>query len=82
MEKLAAYFLEHLIFDFEGELDMKIMQKLLDDSPEAVQLMNAMKDDSDVEDFIIALTDGLRDHIATGVTSALLVEEFKDFSQS
>ncbi|MBU1240152.1 hypothetical protein KKF84_04175 [Myxococcota bacterium] len=81
MEKLAEYFLEHLILDLEGGLDVKELQKLIGDTPEGAQLLGVIKDDSDLEEFIVAMTDGLREHITTGITNEILSREFSEYSQ-
>jgi len=81
VEKLAEYFLEHLILDFEGALDMDELQKLVGDTPEGAQLLHVIKDDDGLEEFILAMTDGLREHITSGINREILSREFIEYSQ-
>lgn len=81
MEKLAEYFLEHLILDFEGVLDLNELQRLVGGTAEGAQLLNVIKSEEDLEEFIIAMTDGLKEHIGSGINAEVLSREFAVYSQ-
>jgi hypothetical protein len=81
VDKLAKYFFEHLILDFEGVLDIEELKKLVSGSPEGMQILDVIKSDDDVEDFIIAMTDSLKDHLEAGITGAVLTKEFMTYTQ-
>ncbi|MGM0597922.1 MAG: hypothetical protein ACQES9_12880 [Myxococcota bacterium] len=82
MDKLARYFFDHLFIDFEGALDLNKLRELLDDSPESIRLLSKLQKNEDVNEFIFALTDALKDNLETGINVDLLVEEFKAYANS
>ncbi len=81
VEKLAEYFLEHLILDFEGALDMAELHKLVGSTPEGVKLLSVIKTDKDLDDFIFAMTDGLKEYLASGINREVLAAEFNAYTQ-
>jgi hypothetical protein len=82
VDKFVEYFLKHLILDFEGALDCKGLRDLLDDSTDSVNLLSKIQTDADLDDFILALTDGLKDYLAEGIDDELILREFKEFADS
>ena len=81
MEKFAEYFLENLILDFDGALDLKEFQKLIGGSSDAVKLLSVIKTKSDLDDFIFTMTEVLREHLVTGITVDKISKEFMDYSE-
>jgi hypothetical protein len=82
VDKLAKYFFDHLFIDFEGALDLNKLRELLDDSPESINLLAKLQKNEDVNEFIFALTEALKDNLETGIDVDLLVEEFKIYANS
>ncbi|MBN2723897.1 MAG: hypothetical protein JXR95_07510 [Deltaproteobacteria bacterium] len=82
MEKLVEYFLENLIIDFDGALDLEEFRSMLDNSPSAAKLSNKLKTNDDLNEFILTITDALKEQMATGITNEVLMTEFVDYSES
>ena len=79
MEKLCAYLLQHLILDFDGEVSMDIINRLLreDDTPEAGDLRARLFAERGPEDFLVVTADCLREHILYGIDSELIQEQIQ-----
>lgn len=84
MNQLIQYMLEHLILDFEGELNHETVQKLLksDNAPLTRDLRAKLSSDDDVSDFLVVIADNLREHIRTGVTPDRAREQIQYFVEA
>lgn len=82
MEKLVQYFMENLIIDFDGDLDIEQMRQLLDDSPASMKLIEKLQTNDDLNEFFLTMSDALREYIGTGITPEVLHREFEDYAES
>ncbi len=84
MNQLIQFMLDHLIFDFEGELDHEAVQRFLqnDNSPLTRELRNKLTSDEEVSEFLVVIADNLRDYIQTGVTRDRVKEQIQYFVEA
>lgn len=82
MEKLVQYFIDNIMIDLDGALNVEELRELLDDSPAAQRLIEKLQTEDDLEDFIITMTDALKEYLATGITPEVLTREFTDYAES
>ena len=84
MNQLATYLLEHLIIDFQGDLDLDTIKGFLkeDSSAAAKDLVKRIARDGGVDDMVIALADCLRESIRTGINEPEVVEQIRLYADS
>ena len=82
MEKLAEYFLEHLVLDMDGALDMDELREMVADSPDGEELLKRLETEEDLEEFIITLVDGLKDRLSEGIRKDTILEELDAFLEA
>ncbi len=82
MEKLAEYFLEHLVLDMDGALDLDELREMVADSPDGAELLKRLETEEDLEEFIITLVDGLKDRLSEGIRKDTILEELDAFLES
>jgi len=75
VEKLAEYFLEHLVLDMDGALDLEELREMVADTPDGAELMKHLETEDDLEEFIITLVDGLKDRLVEGIRKETILEE-------
>ena len=84
MNQLIQYMLEHLILDFEGELNHETVQRFLknDNSPLSRDLRAKLNKDEDVSEFLVVIADNMREHIRTGVSPERVKEQVQYFVEA
>lgn len=84
MDQLAAYLLENLILDFQGDLTLDMVRDFLreDDSREAKTLLAKLVEDRGVSEMMICIADCLRDYLKTGIKSEVMTEQIRLYSES
>jgi len=79
VEKLAEYFLEHLVLDMDGALDLDELREMVAGTPDGEELLKKIQDEESLEEFIIMIMDGLRERLAEGIRKDTVVEELDAF---
>jgi len=84
VNQLIQYMLEHMILDFEGELNQETVQRLLknDNSPLSRDLRTKLGKDEDVNEFLVVVADCLREYIRSGVTPERVKEQIQYFVEA
>lgn len=82
MEKLAEYFLEHLVLDMDGALDLDELREMVAGTPDGEELLKKLQDEESLEEFIIMIMDGLRERLAEGIRKDTIIEELDAFLES
>jgi hypothetical protein len=84
VRQLIAYLLDHLILDFEGELNLETVRDFLreDESRESRALMSKLVEDRGVNDMLLTLADCLKDNLRTGISDETLREQIRTYAES
>lgn len=84
MQQLIAFLLQNAIIDFSGDLSIEMVKDFLrdDSSPEARNLLAKVVAERNTEAMILTLADCLQEHIGSGVTPAVVLEQLKMYSES
>lgn len=84
MNELIRYLIDHLYFDFQGDITVERVREFLreDDSPEARRVLAKIIDEEGVDDLLLALADSLKEYIRTGVNEAVLAEQLRLYVES
>jgi len=84
MDELCQFLVKHMILDFDGEVTQESISRLLaeDPSPLAQSLRSRLIEDDGVGDFLIVLSDCLRDKIRTGVTPTNVKKQIEIYVES
>jgi hypothetical protein len=84
VKELVRYLLENMYVDFQGEISLDHVRKLLreDQSREAKQLVQKLIEDKGVDDLLIALADILKEHLQTGINEEIVKENLVTYSQA
>jgi hypothetical protein len=84
VNQLIQYMLEHLMLDFEGELNQETVQRFLknDNSPLSRDLRSKLTTDKEVEDFLVVMADCLREFIRSGVTPERVKEQVQYYVEA
>jgi hypothetical protein len=84
VRQLVGYLIEHMIIDFEGDLDLEKVRNLLqgDDSREGRTLLAKLVADGGVNDMLLTLADCLREYITQGVNEQVIAEQIRLYSES
>lgn len=82
MEKLAEYFLEHLVLDMDGALDLDELRDMVAGTPDGEELLKKIQDEESLEEFIIMIMDGLRERLAEGIRKDTVIEELDAFLEA
>lgn len=71
MDEFVEYLIQHMILDFDGELNVDTLTKFLadDDSTLARDVRARFAAENGADDFLIVMCDCLRDYIRTGITA-------------
>jgi hypothetical protein len=84
VKELIHYLLNNLYLDFQGDVTLDVVHKMLrsDSSPSAQALLKKIAGDSGVEDLLITLADCLKENLATGITEKTVQEQLNVYSES
>ena len=84
MKQLIAYLLDHLILDFQGDLQLDTVRDFLrdDDTREGRALLAKLVEDRGVSDMMITLADCLQDYIKSGINEEILREQIRTYAES
>jgi len=84
VQELITYLLENIQLDFQGELTLDAVRKLLreDDSREARKLLGKLLDDKGIDEMLITLADCLKEYIRTGINEDVVSEQIRMYSES
>ncbi|MDX9720737.1 MAG: hypothetical protein RBU37_08310 [Myxococcota bacterium] len=84
MEELCQFLIGRMILDFDGEVDQETVTRFLadDSSPLARDLRGRLLAEGGLEDFLIVLSDCLRDSIRTGITPEKVREQISTYVES
>jgi hypothetical protein len=84
VKQLIAYLLDHLILDFQGDLQLDTVRDFLrdDDSREGRALLAKLVEDRGVSDMMITLADCLQDYIKSGINEEILREQIRTYAES
>lgn len=84
MNQLIAYFMENLMLDFQGGLDLDMVRNFFrnDESREAKMLYTKLVEDGGVLDLMLVLADCLKDHVRTGIDEKVVLEQLKTYAES
>ena len=84
MRQLIQYLLKNVVLDFEGDLTLDNVREFLrdDHSPEGRALLNRLVEDGGLDDFLITLSDCLKEHIQTGITEPVVREQVRLYTES
>ncbi len=84
MNELIRYLIDHLYFDFQGDITVERVREFLreDDSPEARRVLAKIIEEEGVDDLLLALADSLKEYIRTGVNEAVLAEQLRLYVES
>ena len=84
MNELSQFLLEHLIIDFDGEVDIDNLRSCLrkDASPQARALLEKIVAEGGVEEFMITLADCLMTNISTGITPQVVKDHMVNYSEA
>lgn len=77
MQQLANYLLNHLVLDFDGDIQMEHINELLlkDGSDTAKHLRSRLIADGGPDEFLLALADVLKDQTRGGIREEHVVEQ-------
>jgi hypothetical protein len=81
---LIAYLLENLIIDFQGDLSLEMVRDFLkgDDGREARALLSKLVEERGVNDFILTLSDVLKDYVRTGINDEVVRDQIRLYAES
>ncbi len=84
MKELIGYLIQHLYLDFQGDISPETVRGFLreDDSREARHLLSKIIEEKGIDDLLITLADCLKEHIATGVTEPVVMQQLRDYTDS
>jgi len=84
VNELSQFLLEHLIIDFDGEVDIDNLRSCLrkDASPQARALLEKIVAEGGVEEFMITLADCLMTNISTGITPQVVKDHMVNYSEA
>jgi hypothetical protein len=84
VKELVRYLIDNMYLDFQGDVTLDSVRALLreDDSREARQLLSKIIEENGIDDLLITLADCLKEHIATGVTDAVVRDQLQTYGDS
>jgi hypothetical protein len=84
VKELARYLFENLYFDFQGDISLEKVRELLreEDSKEARALLAKIIEEQGVDDVLITMADCLREHIRTGISEKLILDQLSTYAES
>ncbi len=84
MKELVRYLLQNMYLDFQGEIAIDTVRKMLREDPsrEAKQVLDRLVKDGGADDLLLALADVLKDHIRTGINEDVVKEQIIGYAES
>ncbi len=84
MEELCRFLIGHMLLDFDGEVDQEAVGRFLaeDDSPLASKLRMHIANNEKFEDFLLVLSDCLREYIGSGVSPEAVQEQIEVYLEA
>ena len=84
MNQLIAFLLDHAMLDFSGDLSLEMVKDFLrnDDSPAARSLLTKLVHDRGVEDMVVTMADCLQEHLRTGLTENVVMDQLRLYAES
>ena len=84
MNQLIAFLLDHAMLDFSGDLSLDMVKDFLrnDDSPAARSLLNKLVHDRGVEDMVVTMADCLQEHLRSGLTENVVMDQLRLYAES
>jgi hypothetical protein len=84
VNRLIDYLRQHIMIDFQGELNVAKVRELLagDDSRDAKTLLAKLVADRKVEDMMLVLADCLLEPVQTALTDDIMREQLRMYSES
>lgn len=84
VNQLIAYLRQHLMIDFQGDLDVDKVRELLagDDSRDAKQLLAKLTAERSTDEMVIVLADCLLEPMQRTLTDDVLRENIRMYSES
>lgn len=84
MKELVRYLIDNMYLDFQGDISLEQVRGFLreDESREARQLLSKIIEEKGIDDLLITLADCLKEHIANGVSDAVVREQLQMYAES
>jgi hypothetical protein len=84
VNQLIAFLLDHAMLDFSGDLSLDMVKDFLrnDDSPAARSLLTKLVHDRGVEDMVVTMADCLQEHLRTGLTENVVMDQLRLYAES
>ena len=84
MKELVRYLIDNMYLDFQGDISLEQGRGFLreDESREARQLLSKIIEEKGIDDLLITLADCLKEHIASGVSDAVVREQLQMYAES
>ena len=84
MKELVRYLIDNMYLDFQGDISLEQVRGFLreDESREARQLLSKIIEEKGIDDLLITLADCLKEHIASGVSDAVVREQLQMYAES
>ena len=84
MKELVRYLIDNMYLDFQGDISLETVRGFLreDESREARQLLSKIIEEKGIDDLLITLADCLKEHIASGVSDAVVSDHLQMYAES
>lgn len=84
MNALIKYLIDHIVLDFDGELDLVQVREFLhqDQSRDARTLLAKLIEIRGVDDMMITLADCLKENLETGINPEVVREQLRTYAES
>jgi hypothetical protein len=84
VNRLIAYLREHLMVDFQGDLNLETVRELLagDDSRDARTLLNKLVGAGKIEEMQLVLADCLLESVQRALTDDVMREQLRTYIES
>ena len=83
MDELCKFLINHMILDFDGEVDKEAISRfLLDDGSSLARSLRGKLLSDGIEDFLIVLSDVLRESIPKGITPEKVKDHISMYIES
>jgi len=84
VKELVRYLIDNMYLDFQGDISLDQVRGFLreDESREARQLLSKIIEEKGIDDLLITLADCLKEHIASGVSDAVVREQLQMYAES
>ena len=84
MNRLIEYLRQHIMIDFQGDLNVAKVRELLagDDSRDAKSLLTKLVGEKKVEDMMLVLADCLLEPVQKSLTDEVMREQLRMYTDS